>query len=504
MKLGTRTLVWGMMAFGATAMFAADATVNQSGEWSNDATWGGTNPGASVDTLIFGSANLALTADQDVSVATVDLKKNGGSIVIADGKTFTLTSGFNADNSSKNNSVDFSGKGTLSFNSANGQIGLKYGLYNFNTAVNLASSKGFFNNDVNNAQVNINADYNANGMQSAYVGIGYAGSLNINSGTTKLSGVYAYTDNTTVNVAEGATLQMVDGSSWTIGFAIANGYIDGKINANAWRVSNKGYTVRFGSAFEGSNVYGGTVSISSTAEVASRSGKEGDVQRDYGFQFVGGKIDVYAQKDKLTSDGKVLFGNYAGKETVITLNTTNAIKTTGTTGQGATTFAIGLYDNKVKGSADVKVVLNADNDFGTIDFFSANTAVANSSANDSTLTLQTNGKNVVIGKLTADGGDLKAGYKYLVLESLTDFTVELTDITGINMDSVASNAEYEVYSTSNIGVLKGSVLANALIVKQLESGKYYINAASPIPEPATYAAIFGALALGLAIIRRRK
>ncbi len=126
-----------------------------------------------------------------------------------------------------------------------------------------------------------------------------------------------------------------------------------------------------------------------------------------------------------------------------------------------------------------KIVLNIANDFGSFKF--SNSASA--------LTIDTNGNASTIGSLSGDGT--------LYLMDLVNDTIKIE-----NIDGLVTYTEGDVLRTSNIKY--GSEGNWQDVVLSSTTGGYFLNAASSVPEPAEWAAIFGAIALGFAIYRRRK
>ncbi len=171
------------------------------------------------------------------------------------------------------------------------------------------------------------------------------------------------------------------------------------------------------------------------------------------------------------SGGLSLKGTFKMANSTVTLNDSNKITVSSATSQGVSDFDVTGSDNSI--------VLNAANDFGSFVFAS----------NASALTIDTNGKASTIGSLSGDGT--------LYLMDLVNDTIKIE-----NIDGLVSYTEGDVLRTSNIKY--GSEGNWQDVVLSSTTGGYFLNAASSVPEPAEWAAIFGAIALGFAIYRRRK
>lgn len=86
-----------------------------------------------------------------------------------------------------------------------------------------------------------------------------------------------------------------------------------------------------------------------------------------------------------------------------------------------------------------------------------------------------------------DGGEFSAGESYdFALISATDFGSTLDKLTYTNADKLGANWEIDSENW-----------------KKIEDGVLYVSL-SYVPEPSTYAAAFGLLALALAACKRRR
>ena len=104
-------------------------------------------------------------------------------------------------------------------------------------------------------------------------------------------------------------------------------------------------------------------------------------------------------------------------------------------------------------------------------------------------------------KVKLAGEDLMDGYIYFLKSIVNSFDNEAKTIT-LNR----SNKDYTIsFVDKNNNEVNGESYSNFQIGETTINGKDYIFATvTSIPEPSAWAAIFGAIALGLAVYRRRK
>jgi len=194
-------------------------------------------------------------------------------------------------------------------------------------------------------------------------------------------------------------------------------------------------------------------------------------------------------------EGKIKSGQYSKflirsniwnpeHQTVLTLNSKDAFAVGGAASQAESTFYL-------DSSANVKLVINEENNIGTIDF--ADAFIKDGSDiifADTKLALELN-NTLTVGQFT--------GVINLILEDdLKEGILRITD-----MDEILAN--YDTASSFYIKDEAGNdrVLNENLFIKDLGDGSYTIYTEA-VPEPAEWALIFGAIALGFIAYRRRK
>ena len=186
---------------------------------------------------------------------------------------------------------------------------------------------------------------------------------------------------------------------------------------------------------------------------------------------------------------------YLNNNVVMNLNTSNSIKVGTAAGQGDSTFYIVNYSTPKVGetyvdtfaASDATINLGANNDFGKFIFYEG-----------STLNLQTNGYFATIGSIDLYSD---SGYYTINISELTDFTLKINSLDNINYeDDGAGN----MLATDIFIFDEDGFKSNAYLIADTTNEGWWINATSEIPESAEIAAIFGALALGLACCRKRK
>ncbi len=103
------------------------------------------------------------------------------------------------------------------------------------------------------------------------------------------------------------------------------------------------------------------------------------------------------------------------------------------------------------------------------------------------------------------GDDLMDGYIYFVSSMVASFDNDAKTITLKGMNNGVENLHTVSFVDKDGNAVNGDSYANFEIgEKTIDGVKYTYATMAAIPEPATWAAIFGAIALGLAVYRRRK
>lgn len=505
-----------ILILGAASSMAADATVSSSGNWSDPSTWGGTVPGNSVDTLNFLSDGLNLSIDSDASAKQILLFEDDGyatnsTISIASGANFsiggispTIKGADNPPPSDGNwkTTLTFDGPGNLNISLPQSSY-LSYGKYVFNANVsndgptNLSLQLSNATMDVNGTwkgtqtiDMFANSTLNVNGNMSVYNLKGWAQcNINVNSGGT-------------------LNIQKNPNYSWATGMYGRIGTVNGNLYVESGAENSERYSLRLGC--DDNNRWNGewTIGSSGTIKVMSYS--------KYYFQVRNSVLTINSAAKSISSNNSILFGGYASNASGGSITDTNVVFNTSgpfsvsTFNQADSSFAIGLVNSSGKmASSRVLFTLNADNSFGEIEFFRANSDVANTLQTDSVLTIAANGHSVNIGKLFLEGVEstLAEGHTYLMLQALTDWTIQIANIETINTELVFEDDFYEVYKTGNIKFSTSGDSENyfdAYLVKnKLDENGYFINTSSVVPEASTYAAAMGLFALALVLFRRR-
>lgn len=506
-----------IMVFSALSSMAADATVSSSGNWSDASTWDGSAPGTSVDTLNFVSSGLQLTVDSNASAQQIllfedDGYANNASIYINDGVAFniggispTIKGADNPIPSDGNwkTTLTFEGPGTLNISLPKSSY-FSYGKYIFNSNVvndgltNLSLQLSNATMDVNgtwtgNQTIDMfaNSVLNVNGSMSVYNLKGWAQcNINVNAGGT-------------------LNIQKNPNYSWATGMYGRIGTVNGNLIVDSGAENSERYSLRLGC--DDNNRWDGKWTIGSTGTIKVMSYSK------YYFQVRNTALTINSAAKSIYSNNTILFGGFSANasggaiiDTSVVFNTSSPF-TVSSANQADSSFAIGLVNaSGKKAASQVKFTLNADNSFGEIEFFQANADVANTLQTDSVLTIAANGHLVNIGKLALEGADystLAEDHTYLKLQALTDWTIQIANIETINTELVFEDDSYEVYKTNNI---KFSTLDDvdeyfdAYIVKdKMDENGYFINTSSAVPEASTYAAIMGAVALAVALYRKR-
>ncbi len=338
------------------------------------------------------------------------------------------------------------------------------------------------------------------------------GTVNVHSGST-VTGSF-----NVCSVAKKSTVEngaIINVTAARVAYADINGTLtSGSIQtANGWR-----HSLAFGWIAANSETmretkggtYAKTVTLGATAKIkdtyATNDGAYFSVWAENLISnvdsTVGGKIESAAelhiygsstQKTTVTFNSKNAFNLGYADDTKKTFNT-----------QGNSTFYLGENVSKVtrlklegdkdavnhtvdsKLSANVIFDINADNDFGAIEFCYAD------ATNTSTLELSTGGFNVTIGDI----------YFY------NDFcSVILTDSTWVN-DTLLLTSRDVAYWQDKIdnGQISytGNTEGNLVAVSAIDGSGVYLNVVTAVPEPAEWAVILGALALGFVAYKRRK
>ena len=193
-----------------------------------------------------------------------------------------------------------------------------------------------------------------------------------------------------------------------------------------------------------------------------------------------GEVEVNSQKDKLVSNANAPLMIY--KDSVITLNSTDAFKVGGATSQATSDF------NFYADNTNINLVVNADNNIGRFVYGSTLTEVA--------LDIAT-GKVLTLGSVALASG-VDEGIVALILgDDIERGMLKITDMDDILANYAGNN---KIAFTDSLG--SDRILGENLFLENVD-GDFLVYTVA-VPEPAEWAMILGALALGFVAYRRRK
>lgn len=457
------------------AFSAANADVVESGKWSSSSTWSeGKVPSSSLESpytsLTMGSSGITLEVDSDQWVDRLNVGDyTDTTIVIDSGVTFSI-GGCDSPkelitSSSASNTIHFTGDGTLAF----GFSKLSDPLINKSTIVFDVNVEGkshwgnYFNTDAA-SNITINKNFEVFGQANFSGSTVYVNGSTFSTDTIIAFGKFSLSENTT------ATVRAINGGNWDIQ---GNVTVKGAYNWESTRMAIK---------LNGTNVIGASASLKSTTT------------ESIGCVLLSGSLTSYAAENAVSfSKQTYLISSSADNPYVLTLNSSNAINTEGAASQGTSNFNIINYyltfaDKTVTEhfeASHAKIVLGADNDFGSFTYLDG-----------SSLAMETNGFSSTIGKFVGytDGASFTFN-----LSNHSDFTLKLMEL-----DNILTFTDEEGFlRAENVLVFEDSFGEFAYICAA-DDGGYWINATSAVPEPAAFAACFGALALAFAALRRRR
>ncbi len=420
-----------------------------------------------------------LNVNADTTVADFSFRKQGdtytgaSTVNIADGVSFK---GGAVKLTAAGTSASFNGAGsltvdTVSMNSNNSSLYLNS--KNIQTgAITITGSEG--------ASLYIGTDKDGN----LYDVNATIGSIQLNNGAF----VAKAKNSTTINLS-GGNFNMAStvtkshiGTNVTLSnilsSRIINGFIDGKITTTGQQYQSNGWNYSFslGCWSTGSRPKQiGTIEVGENAEINVLPTTFANGTSTYFGMY--GDITIKAQTGKITSNAAAPLTIYGNDNTVIRLQSTDAFAVGGAATQAESTF------NIFEGSK-VKFEISADNNIGTI--FMGSEA--------SRLTLDIVSGVLSVGEFT--GADDIANI--ILSDSLVKGSFKIT-----NMQSLLSDFENQ----SNLYFLDADgnqrVLGLNLWIEQIGDSNMY-NIYTQVPEPAQWAIIFGAIALGFVAYRRRK
>ncbi len=442
-------------------------------------------------------------------------------VSVASGATLTFDESTTFDFDSAALVVDSTNKGTVNFlgtvqNNRRGGATQGWGTY-AEFAGGTTNIGGSFTINVRNGQSGfyiVNAETTVNVLESATVSILGGQGTDINVGKLSIQNGASFVTTGSTNgmvVKSGATLENVAGSvadavsSIDKVTVLSGGTLSAKAGANA---SYSSLTLDSGSTLtmaSGSKITATTLKLNTTASFAGATirattfSTEKDLSLNgtlyltgnYGIQKNitvenGGTLRVDTTWNS-NSDAKTLTVKEGGTLKVHQLGLHNGTINLYGSLQGTTENSRAIIYLETQ-KLDVNIFNNVE-----IDFFRFN-----STNGDATINV-TIGKDVSLIEMTSlaryQGATPATGTKTLVINGFRDNVIFVTNIE----DGATKIVDLsDIVATNELGeqVQLGYVAANLNGVQG-----WYVNA---IPEPSTYAAIFGALALGFVIYRRRK
>ena len=462
------------------AAMCANADVVSSGKWSENSTWSEasapiTSSSNPYTDLSFASSGITLEVDSNQYADRIQLGSTADTTITIDaGASLTLL-GYDAKVNSNggpyyyisandvSDKLTFTGDGELVLSRTN-ETRFEKGQIVWDVNVTATTGSFYCLNGVSNASsLTINKSANLQNRQANFGSwkIVLNSGANVTSGFLISSGSMEIASEATYNASGGATLN--------------NLTLNGSMSISNWRDYQ---TERMAAKISGTTVFGETASFTTTST---------DSRAKVLFN---GNVTSNAAKNAINIAGTAFLNN----NVVMNLNSSNAIKTGSASGQGDSTFYIVDYSTPKVGESYVDtfaastatINLGANNDFGSLVFY-----------NGSVLNLSTNGYNSTIGKIELYSG---SGTYTINISNLTDFTLKISSLENINYeDDGAGN----VLATDIFIFDEDDFRSHAYLIADTNGG-WWINATSEIPESAEIAAIFGALALGLACCRKRK
>ena len=467
-------MVSGALFMAAAVVSATDYTVSKSGNWSDASIWsGGEVPATTVsDNVIFGADNITLTVDGSgkTSVGTLNFGSYNATIDIASGSTLFLREE-NSLGVAAGKKLTFNGDGTLELWGKGKNFVATASTLEFNTDVSIVNGQGNFRA----AGISFNKGLTAvsvvvfdNGAHVDFHGnITINNQLNLHGTSSTIASVF-HAD---------SVVKLGSGEGSYGGLLLRNAKVFGTIEVNKNRETALiilGYN------------YGTTVFEAGSSLVQQNSGTTDSF---IGNIVESGKLQIKAgvKNFDLEKDLRIRGTLQLGSSNLITI---------GGKKQGEASFDICSVDRtnrKFNSTTTAQFILDADNDFGKLNFYG-----------ESVLTFVANGFSSTIGGFGVVDTESQTGSVTLKITESEDFKIFIKG--GKKADGTADIANIESYlddtdvRTSNIFV-DGQ---EAFLIYNETKGGWYVNSSAAVPEPATVAAIFGLFALGFVAYRRRR
>lgn len=464
------------------AAMCANADVVSSGKWSENSTWSEasapiTSSSNPYTDLSFASSGITLEVDSNQYADRIQLGSAADTTIAIDSGASLTLFGYDAKENSNGgpyyyisasdplSKLTITGDGELVLSRTNetrfqmGQI-----VWDVNVACTTGSFYLLNSTQGSQSSLTINKTANLSNKQANYGNwkVILSSEAKVTSGFLICGGSMEMAAGAVYNVSGGATLNSLN--------------INGTMSISNVRDYQ---TERMAAKISGTTVFGETASFTTTST---------DSRAKVLFN---GNVTSNAAQNAINIAGTA----YLNNAVIMNLNTSNSIKVGTAAGQGDSTFYIVNYSTPKVGESYVDtfaastatINLGANNDFGSLVFY-----------NESVLNLSTNGYNSTIGKIELYSG---SGAYTINISNLTDFTLKINSLENINLeDDGAGN----MWATDIFIFDEDDFKTNAYLIADTTNGGWWINATSEIPEPAEIAAIFGALALGLACCRKRK
>ena len=464
------------------AAMCANADVVSSGKWSENSTWSEasaptTSSSNPYTDLSFASSGITLEVDSNQYADRIQLGSTADTTITIDaGASLTLL-GYDAKVNSNggpyyyisandvSDKLTFTGDGELVLSRTN-ETRFEKGQIVWDVNVTATTGSFYCLNGVSNASsLTINKSANLQNKQANFGSwkIVLNSGANVTSGFLISSGSMEIASEATYNASGGATLN--------------NLTLNGSMSISNWRDYQTG---RMAAKISGTTVFGETASFTTTSTDSKAK------------VLFNGNVTSNAAKNAINIAGTAFLNN----NVVMNLNSSNAIKTGSASGQGDSTFYIVNYSTPKVGensyvdtfeASTATINLGADNDFGTFIFY-----------DNSQLNLSTNGYKSTIGGIELYSG---SGAYTINISNLTDFTLKIKSLENFNLEAEGAG---NMWATNIFIYDEDDFRSNAYLIADTTNEGWWINATSEIPESAEIAAIFGALALGLACCRKRK
>ena len=319
--------------------------------------------------------------------------------------------------------------------------------------------------------------YNNGGTITANGGKFYAGRIVVPNIIIKNGGL--------IESKNGIRLTSASAASTIDGQLIVSGFDDGGIKFtgdDGLTYNTRNFSLRFGN--------GTNASADADAKVVTNINENGSiVQTSSNANMVNdilGQVNVESAENSLRFQNNIVL---AGKGK-LTLNSTNAFATINASkeiiaNQANTTFYVSRhYVDKGTYAADTDLVINANNDLGAL-AFGSNTSLTLSIADDVVFSL---------GQITTQTGS--NGEFTFILDNWHNNSFKIVDMAIEELQRLSFYEEVVDGETTTLSKLDVNFVETAV-----GSGQYWVNA---VPEPAEWAMIFGAIALGFVAYRRRK